>query len=179
MDRFSVGYASLDITPTDLRIASVAAVGAVYQTTNPPFHGPHAYMHQPHVRPRKCHHKARETLGLIKAAAVQAEPSVFEIAKKLLDPHPAAVGAQRQVVGFGLVGADKPRIVLPLRVADRYTDRAVRVLFGHVDSVEIAVFAPLFRGEIADLCPLPVRELDVGIAVQSESVGPRGNSSDR
>ena len=58
MNRLSIGHTSLRVAPTDLQIASIAAVGASDKTAEPPFHDPRANMHQPHVCPRKCHDQA-------------------------------------------------------------------------------------------------------------------------
>ena len=43
MNRFPIGHTSLRVAPTDLRIASIAAVGASDKTAEPPFHDPRAY----------------------------------------------------------------------------------------------------------------------------------------
>ena len=43
MNRFSIGHTSLRVALTDLRIASIAAVGASDKTAEPPFHDPRAY----------------------------------------------------------------------------------------------------------------------------------------
>lgn len=37
---------------------------------------------------------------MIDAAAAQMEASTFEVSEQLFDPHAAAVGAKRQVVGL-------------------------------------------------------------------------------